>query len=44
MKVVKQLFKKVYRDGKDPWLALLDIQNIPTEGLDTSPAQRLMSE
>ena len=24
VKVVKQLFKKAYRDGKDPWLALLD--------------------
>ena len=43
VKVVKQLFKKAYRDGKDPWLALLDNRNTPTEGLDTSPAQRLMS-
>ena len=41
---VKQLFQKAERDGKDPWLALLDYRNTPpTEGLGTSPAQRLMS-
>ena len=40
---VKQLFKKAERDGEDPWLALLDHRNTPTEGLGTSPAQRLMS-
>ena len=43
VKTVKQLFKKAERDGKDPWLVLLDYRNIPTEGLRTSPAQRLMS-
>ena len=39
----KQLFKKAERDGEDPWLALLDHRNTPTEGLGTSPAQRLIS-
>lgn len=43
VKAVKQLFKKAERDGKDPWLALLDYRNTPTEGINASPAQRLMS-
>ena len=29
-------------DHKDPYLALLDWRNTPTEGLDSSPVQRLM--
>ena len=29
-------------DHKDPYLTLLDWRNTPTEGLDSSPAQRLM--
>jgi len=40
---VKQLFKKAYCGGKDPWLALLDHRDTPTEGVDASPAQRLVS-
>ncbi|KAK3710878.1 hypothetical protein QZH41_014864 [Actinostola sp. cb2023] len=43
VKVTKRLFKKALRDDKDPWLALLDQRNTPTEGLGSSPAQRLMS-
>ena len=43
VKAVKQLFKKAERDGKDPWLALLDYRNTPTEGINVSPAQRLTS-
>ena len=43
VKTVKQLFKKADRDGKDPWLSLLDYRNTPTEGIGDSPAQRLMS-
>ena len=43
VKVAKKLFKKALKDGKDPWLALLDQRNTPTEGLGCSPAQRLMS-
>ena len=40
---MKRLFKKAYCGGKDPWLALLDYRDSPTEGVDASPAQRLMS-
>ena len=43
VKVAKKLFKKAYRDNKDPWLALLDQRNTPTQGVNSSPAQRLMS-
>ena len=42
LKAIKQLFKKAEQDGKDPWLALLDYRNTPTEGINASPAQRLM--
>ena len=34
--------KKAKVDGQDPLLALLDWQNTPTEGIGTSPVQRLM--
>ena len=43
VKIAKGLFKKAQKSGKDPWLALLDERNTPLEGLETSPAQRLMS-
>ena len=43
VKIVKHLFKKAIADNKDPWLALLDYRNTPTEGIMTSPCQRLMS-
>ena len=43
VKVAKSLFKKALKDGKDPWLALLDYRNTPVEGIGSSPAQRLMS-
>lgn len=43
VKIVKRLFKKAKADNKDPLIALLNYRNTPTEGLDTSPAQRLMS-
>ena len=38
LKAIKQLFKKAEQDGKDPWLALLDYRNTPTEGNNASPA------
>ena len=43
VRTVKQLLKEAERDGKDPLLALLDYGNNHTEGLGTSPSQRLMS-
>ena len=43
VKIVKNLLKKALKDDKDPWLALLDYQNTPTEGQNSSPTQRLMS-
>lgn len=42
-KVAKSLLKKAVKDNKDPWLALLDQRNTPTESLGSSPVQRLMS-
>ena len=43
VKVAKKTFKKAHRDNKDQWLALLDQQNTPTQGVNSSPVQRLMS-
>ena len=43
VKVVKNLFNKSIADKKDPWLALFDYRNTPTEGVKSSPSQRLMS-
>jgi len=33
---LQRAFKKAERDGKDPWLALLDYKNTPTEGIGAS--------
>ena len=43
VKVMKNLFKKALRDGRDPWLASLEYRNTPVETVGSSPAQRLMS-
>ena len=40
---LQRAFKKAERDGKDPWLALLDYKSTPTEGIGASPAQRFKS-
>ena len=42
VKTCKSLMKKAKVDGQDPLLALLDWRNTPTEGIGTSPVQRLM--
>ena len=41
--MVKRLMKKAKRDCADVYLALLDYRNTPTQGTESSPAQRLMS-
>lgn len=43
VKIVKSLCKRARLDGTDPWLSILHWRNTPTDGLDSSPAQRLMS-
>lgn len=43
VKIAKSLCKRAKLDGTDPWLAIQHWQNTPTDGLDSSPAQRLMS-
>ena len=45
MQAVKRLTKKANKDRADVYLALalLDYQNTPTQGTESSPAQRLMS-
>ena len=42
VKTVKRLFTKCKEDGKSEFLALLDWRNTPSEGMGTSPSQRLM--
>lgn len=42
LKTCKNLIKKAKANGQDPLLALLDWRNTPTEGIGTSPAQRLI--
>ncbi|KAJ8290613.1 hypothetical protein GJAV_G00015280 [Gymnothorax javanicus] len=43
VKIAKNLCKKALRDGEDAWKAILQWRNTPTEGMDSSPAQRLMA-
>ena len=43
VKVCKQIMRKCKEAGTDPFLAILDHRNTPTQGLLSSPAQRLMS-
>ena len=42
VKMVKRLFTKCKKSGQSEFLVLLDWRNTPTEGVGTSPAQRLM--
>ena len=35
--------RKAHEGGRDPWLALLDHRNTPTECMSSNPAKRLMS-
>ncbi|XP_066289738.1 uncharacterized protein [Branchiostoma lanceolatum] len=43
VKIAKTLLKKAEADRQDPWLAILGWRNTPTQGEDSTPAQRLMS-
>lgn len=43
VKVVKTLMRKAKAARQDPYLAILDHHNTPTQGMNTSPAQRLLS-
>jgi transposase InsO family protein len=42
VKIAKRLMRKAKRTGEDPYIGLLSHRNTPTEGMNTSPAQRLM--
>ena len=42
VKTVKRLFTKCQESGHSEYLALLDWRNTPSQGIGTSPAQRLM--
>ena len=43
VKIAKNILRTSLAAKEDPWLALLAFRNTPTEGMDTSPVQRLMS-
>ena len=41
-KTAKRLIRKAEETGSDPYKAILTQKNMPTEGMDSSPAQRLL--
>nr|XP_009858557.1 uncharacterized protein K02A2.6-like [Ciona intestinalis] len=43
IQTLKNLLKKAYDDGKDPYLAILEYRNTPISDLQYSPVQMLMS-
>ena len=43
VKTAKSLLRTAIKAGEDPWLAILTYRNTPTQGMETSPVQRLMS-
>ena len=43
VKTAKRILTKTKKAGSDPFIALLDHRNTPTQGLSTSPSQRLMN-
>ena len=42
VKSAKKMMRKAKKCGEDQYLALLNIRNIPSQGMDSSPAQRLL--
>ena len=43
VKTAKKIMQKALGSHADPYLALLDFRNTPTEGYTTSPAQRMLN-
>ena len=43
VKIAKNILRTSMTANENPWLAILAFRNTPTEGMATSPAQRLMS-
>ncbi|KAK3703506.1 hypothetical protein QZH41_002225 [Actinostola sp. cb2023] len=43
VKTAKRLMRKALDAGTEPYLAILDYRNTPTQGMESSPAQRLMN-
>jgi len=43
VKIAKSILTKCKADGSNIWHAILNWRNIPTDGIGTSPSQRLMS-
>ncbi|KAI4894807.1 hypothetical protein NFI96_015293, partial [Prochilodus magdalenae] len=43
VKIAKNILRKAMHDADDPWKAMLHWRNTPTENMNSSPAQRLMS-
>ncbi|XP_028419155.1 uncharacterized protein K02A2.6-like [Dendronephthya gigantea] len=43
VKMAKRLIRKAVEGGADPYLAILDYRNTPTQGMESSPAQRLLN-
>ena len=41
VKIAKRMLRKCKASKEDPYIGLLNIRNTPTEGMATSPAQRL---
>ena len=42
VKAAKRILKETLKTGEDPYLAILNLRNTPQQGIDLSPAQRLM--
>nr|XP_002738307.1 PREDICTED: uncharacterized protein K02A2.6-like [Saccoglossus kowalevskii] len=43
VKTVKNIMRKARLAGSNPYLAILDFRNTPTQGMNSSPVQRLMN-